>query len=344
MLKSRSWITALLVARNAASEKIKANGVSAVSGQLTAYCSSETHNCLVKAMEVIGLGNRQLRKIPTDANYQINVEELEDQIEQDLQEGYLPFCIIGNAGTVNTGAIDPMDDLLKVAKKYNLWFHIDGAFGAFAKLVPGYEAQLKALEKADSIAFDLHKWMYMPCTVGCVLVKNRELHRQTFTSEADYLSTHERGLTASPENFPHFGMELSRRFNALKIWMSLKEHGLEKYRQVIAQNIEQASYLGSLIRNNEQLELMADIPMNIVCYRFNPGNLDSSTLNKLNKELLMRLHESGIAAPSHTLLKGEYVIRASITNHRTKKEDLVKLAEASSSIGNEIIKEGILSE
>lgn len=125
--------------------------------------------------------------------------------------------------------------------------------------------------------------------------------------------------------------------------MSLKEHGLEKYRQVIARNIAQASFLGSLIQKNEQLELMADIPMNIVCYRFNPGNLDSSRLNKLNKELLMRLHESGVAAPSHTLLKGEYVIRASITNHRTKKEDLVKLTEASTSIGSEIIKEEFLS-
>ena len=341
---SMANITGLLVARNSASEKIKAEGVGALPGQLTAYCSIETHNCLVKAMEVIGLGNQQLRKIPTDSNYRINVEELEEQIEQDLQEGYLPFCVIGNAGTVNTGAIDPMDDLLAVANKYDLWFHIDGAFGALAKLVPDYEVKLKALEKADSIAFDLHKWMYMPCTVGCLLVKNRNIHRQTFTSEADYLSTHERGLTASPETFPHFGMELSRRFKALKVWMSLKEHGLERYRQVIAQNIEQASFLGSLIQKNEQLELMADIPMNIVCYRFNPGNLDTSTLNRLNKELLMRMHESGVAAPSHTILKGEYVIRTNITNHRTKKEDLNKLVEASISIGNEIMKEEFLSE
>jgi glutamate/tyrosine decarboxylase-like PLP-dependent enzyme len=183
----------------------------------------------------------------------------------------------------------------------------------------------------------------MQYEVGCVLIRNANIHRETFTAEADYLTSHERGMAAGPETFSHFGMELSRGFKALKVWMSLKEHGLEKYQKLIAQNIEQASFLGSLIREKEDLELMADIPMNIVCYRFNPGSLDDFNLNRLNKELLMRLHESGVSAPTYTLLDGKYVIRVSITNHRTKREDLDKLVEASKTIGDKLLHEDFLT-
>lgn len=337
-------ITALLVARNAISEKIKTNGIDAVTGKLTAYCSTETHNCITKAMEIIGVGNNQLRKIPVNKHYQIDLSALQEQIEKDKEEGKIPFCIIGNAGTVNTGAIDPLDELLELAREYKIWYHIDGAFGALAKLVPEYEHKLKAVEQADSIAFDLHKWMYINYEVGCVLIRNADVHRKTFTAEADYLTFHERGMAAGPETFSHFGMELSRGFKALKVWMSFKEHGLEKYRQLIAQNIAQASYLGALIQEEENLELMAEIPLNIVCYRFNPGNIADTDLNKLNKELLMRLHESGVAAPTYTLLDGKYVIRASITNHRTKRADLDKMIEASLAIGQQLVEENFLSQ
>lgn len=341
---SMANITALLVARNAISDKIKADGVLALPGKLTAYCSSETHNCIVKAMEVIGVGHKQLRKIETDRHYRIRPDALKKQIEHDKRQGYIPFCIIGNAGTVNTGAIDPLDELLDLAREYKLWLHIDGAFGALAKMVPEYEDKLKALEYADSIAFDLHKWMYMPYEIGCVLIRDADKHRETFTTQADYLASHERGLAAGPETFSHFGMELSRGFKALKVWMSLKEHGLETYQKLIAQNIAQASYLGSLIEKEKSLELMADVPMNIVCYRFNPGYLDDFNLNRLNKELLMRLHESGVAAPTYTFLEGNYVIRVSITNHRTKQKDLIRLVETSLALGEEVLGEEFLSE
>lgn len=343
---SMANITALLVARNAASDAIKADGVhaDAAVGKLTAYCSSETHNCIVKAMEVIGLGHKQLRKIPVDEYYQIDTTALRKQIVYDQQEGYTPFCLIGNAGTVNTGAIDPMDELLRIAREFDLWFHVDGAFGALAKMVPVYKDKLKALEEADSIAFDLHKWMYMPYEVGCVLIRDADMHRKTFTVEADYLAAHKRGVAAGPETFSHFGMELSRGFKALKVWMSLKEHGLEKYQKLIAQNITQASCLGSLIKGKPRLELMADIPMNVVCYRFNPGHLDDFNLNRLNKELLMRLYESGVAAPTYTFLDGRYAIRVSLTNHRTKQKDLVKLVETSLAIGEKVLNEEFLSQ
>lgn len=332
-------ITALIVARNTVIANAKKAGVYAANGKLTAYCSSETHNCLGKAAEVIGIGTEQLRKIPVDDRYRIDLEALKNQIRDDKGNGFIPFCIIGNAGTVNTGAIDPLDALLQIARQENIWFHIDGAFGALAKLSPAYKEQLRAIEKADSVAFDLHKWMYMPYEVGCVLIKDAAAHRAAFATAATYLTAHERGLGGGPETISNYGMELSRGFKALKVWMSLKEHGIEKYSEMITQNINQAFYLGGQIKQTPQLELMAEVTMNIVCFRFNPGNLDVEQLNILNKELLMRMHEAGIAAPSSTLLNGSYVIRAAITNHRTRRSHLDEMVAGTLKIGEDLMKE-----
>ncbi|BAU53889.1 pyridoxal phosphate-dependent decarboxylase family protein [Mucilaginibacter gotjawali] len=332
-------ITGLIVARNTIIANAKNAGVYAANGKLTAYCSSETHNCLGKAAEVIGIGSDQLRKIPVDKRFQIDIEALKSKIREDKAKGFIPFCIIGNAGTVNTGAIDPLDDLLQIAREENIWFHIDGAFGALAKLSPAYQQQLKAIEQADSVAFDLHKWMYMQYEVGCVLFKNAAAHRAAFATAVNYLTAHERGLAGGPETISNYGMELSRGFKALKVWMSLKEHGLEKYSEMITQNINQAFYLGEQAKQHTQLELMAEVTMNIVCFRFNPGSLDTEQLNILNKELLMRMHEAGIAAPSYTLLNGNYVIRAAITNHRTRKVHLDEMVAGTIRIGDALMKE-----
>jgi len=332
-------ITALIVARNTIIASAKNAGIYTANGNLTAYCSSETHNCLGKAAEVIGIGSEQLRKIPVDCRYQIDLEALKNKIREDKANGFIPFCIIGNAGTVNTGAIDPLDDLLKIAREENTWFHIDGAFGALAKLSPAYREQLKAIEQADSIAFDLHKWMYMQYEVGCVLFKDAATHRAAFATAVNYLTAHERGLAGGPETISNHGMELSRGFKALKVWMSLKEHGLEKYSEMITQNINQAFYLGDQIKRASQLELMAEVTMNVVCFRFNPGSLDVEQLNILNKELLMRMHESGIAAPSYTVLNGNYVIRAAITNHRTRRSHLDEMVAGTIKIGKDLMKE-----
>jgi glutamate/tyrosine decarboxylase-like PLP-dependent enzyme len=332
-------ITALIVARNTVIKNAKKAGVYAAEGKLTIYCSAETHACLAKAAEVIGIGNEQLRKVAVNDQYEIDVEALNLKLIEDKANGFVPFCIVGNAGTVNTGAIDPLDELLQIARNENIWFHIDGAFGAIAKLVPAYEEKLKAIEEADSVAFDLHKWMFVPYEVGCVLFKDAVAHREAFVSPANYLLSHERGLAGGPENRSNYGMELSRGFKALKVWMSLKEHGLEKYRIMIAQNINQAFYLGEQVNNRPELELLTAVNMNIVCYRYNPGDMSDEQLNFLNKELLMRLHEKGIAAPSYTLLHGKYAIRAAITNHRTRLSDMDILLNATIEIGKEIIKE-----
>jgi glutamate/tyrosine decarboxylase-like PLP-dependent enzyme len=181
--------------------------------------------------------------------------------------------------------------------------------------------------------------MYMPYEVGCVLIKDAAAHRAAFATAATYLTAHERGLGGGPETISNYGMELSRGFKALKVWMSLKEHGIEKYSEMITQNINQAFYLGGQIKQTPQLELMAEVTMNIVCFRFNPGNLDVEQLNILNKELLMRMHEAGIAAPSSTLLNGSYVIRAAITNHRTRRSHLDEMVAGTLKIGEDLMKE-----
>lgn len=246
----------------------------------------------------------------------------------------MPFCIVGNVGTVNTGAIDPLDELLAVARENGLWWHLDGAFGALAYLVDAYKPQLRAMCQADSVAFDLHKWMYMPYEIGCVLIRDKALHRAAFGLQPSYLLSHERGLAAGPDPITNYGLELSRGFKALKAWMSLKEHGIEKYARLIRQNIAQCFYLGQLIENEPLLELLTPVTLNVVCFRYRPEqHMPDEALNALNKEILMQLHERGIAAPSYTLLQGRYAIRVANVNHRSQKADFEALTAAVVDIG-----------
>jgi aromatic-L-amino-acid/L-tryptophan decarboxylase len=331
-------ITALIAARNSYNKNIRKQGVGAVNGQLVLYTSSETHNCITKAVEIIGVGSENMRLVPVDENYRIRTELLRTMIANDKEAGLLPFCIIGNAGTVNTGAIDDLDELASIANEHGCWFHIDGAFGALPKLLPEFARQLSGIEKADSLAFDFHKWLYVNYEVGCVLIRDGQAHRNAFSVSANYLLSHEKGLAAGPEPFSNFGMELSRGFKALKVWMSLKEHGVEKYKRLIRQNLEQAQYLSQLVQEKENFQLLAATSLNIVCFRYNPGNYSEVDLNVLNKNILMELQEQGIAAPSYTLLQGRYAIRVAITNHRSRLEDFDILVDATKSIGEALSK------
>jgi len=333
---SMANVLALTVARNHFNAEIRNKGLQKSGGQLTVYASVETHNCVQKAVELLGIGSEHLRKIPVNASYRVRVDLLQQKIEEDIAAGFQPFCIVGNAGTVNTGAIDDLQLLAGIAKQYNCWFHVDGAFGSVLNILPEYQEKLKGLQLADSIAFDYHKWFYVNYDTACVLIKDGAVHRNAFSVNASYLQHHERGLIAGENHYNHLGVELSRGFRALKVWMSLKEHGLDKYRQLVRQNLQQAQYLATLVRANEQLELMAPVDMNIVCFRFAVPGLDNDELNKLNKEILMQLHESGKALPSFTVLNGSYSIRAAITNHRSRREDFEVLVNEVIRIGNKI--------
>ncbi len=332
---SMANITALMVARNHLPGKnIRKEGVRTAKGRMTLYCSTETHSCIEKAAEVMGIGSDSVVKIDVDEEYRIRIDKLVSAIESDISAGNTPFAVVGNAGTVNTGAIDPLDELLSVSRKYNLWFHIDGAFGGLAKMVPEYSEKLKAIEEADSVAFDLHKWMYMPFEVGCVLIKDAEAHKTAFATKTNYLMNHERGLAAGPEPMGNYGLELSRGFKALKVWMSIKEHGIEKYAAVIGQNIAQAFYLGELVEKEDNLELLAPVNINIVCFRYKRDGLSNEQLNRINKGIVMSLQEQGIASPSSTILDGRYAIRVANTNHRSRREDLDLLVREVVKIGN----------
>lgn len=334
---SMANITALTVARNSfGEEKIRQRGLKAASAQLVLYCSVETHSCIQKAAEIIGLGTDAVRKIGVNDRFEMNVDELEVQIQDDLNQGLLPFCIVGTSGTVNTGAIDPMDDLLAMARKYGLWFHVDGAYGALAKLDPKYANRLKAIEEADSLAFDLHKWLYVPYEVGCTLIRDAKKHREAFAITPNYLLQESRGLSGGLESINNYGFELSRGFKALKIWMSLKEHGRDKYAQMIAQNNRQAEYLGELVNHHPDLELMAPVSMSITCFRMKREGWDEDQLRRFNREILLRLQEEGIASPSSTILLGKYTLRVANVNQRTRIEDMDLLVREVIRIGNEI--------
>jgi aromatic-L-amino-acid decarboxylase len=334
---SMANITALTVARNSfRDEKIRAIGLKAASAQLVLYCSVETHSCIQKAAEVIGLGTEAVRKIGVNDQYELDTYALKAQIELDIEAGLLPFCIVGTSGTVNTGAIDPLDELLVISKKHGMWFHIDGAYGALAKLDPKYAGRLKAIEEADSLAFDLHKWLYVPYEVGCTLIRDAKKHRESFAITPNYLIQENRGLSGGLDSINNYGFELSRGFKALKIWMSLKEHGREKYAQMIVQNNRQAEYLADLVNDSSELELMAPVSMSITCFRMIKSGYSESQLRDLNREILLRLQEEGIASPSSTILNGKYTLRVANVNQRTRVEDMDLLVSEVLRIGAEI--------
>jgi glutamate/tyrosine decarboxylase-like PLP-dependent enzyme len=327
----------LAVARHAkAGFDVRDEGLAGDHPRLVVYCSSEAHACAQRAVELLGLGRRSLRTIATNPEFRMDVSLLRRAIAENRERGLRPICVIGSAGTVNTGAVDDLKAIAQVCAEEDLWFHVDGAFGALARLSPELAHLVAGIESAGSMAFDLHKWMYLPFEVGCVLVRDAEMHRATFALKASYLPEATRGVTAGGLPFGDRGIDLTRGFKALKVWMSMKAHGVRAMAGLIEQNVRQAKYLARLIEREPDLELLAPVPLNVVCFRYAPKGTPEENLNGLNEEILLRLQEEGIAVPSATEIRGRYAIRVAIANHRSRLEDFDVLVRSVIRIGEQI--------
>jgi len=306
-------------------------GVSAGTAKLVAYAASSAHGCITKAMEMCGLGSQALRLVAVNALGQMDVSELARVIAADRAAGFQPFFVVASAGTVNIGAIDPLEQVAAIAAREQLWFHVDGALGALGMLSPELAPKLKGIELADSLALDFHKWGQVPYDAGYFLVRQASDSLDTFSSPAAYLARHSRGLAAGSPWPCDFGPDLSRGFRALKTWFTFVCHGTDQLGAVISQSCALAQYMKQRIEATAELELMAPVALNIVCFRFRCENI-----NKVNDEIVVLLHESGIAAPSVNTLDGQVVIRAALVNHRTVAADIDALLEATLALGRSL--------
>jgi glutamate/tyrosine decarboxylase-like PLP-dependent enzyme len=326
---SMANLIGVLVARTAAlGAGVRRQGVAA--GQrLIAYTSAGAHGCIAQAMDLAGLGTDALRIIPTTDRHQIDIQALAEAIAIDKRAGLAPFFIAGSAGTVDAGAIDNLAAIADIARRENLWFHVDGAYGALAMLAPDIAPRLAGIERADSIAFDFHKWGQVPYDAGFVLVRDGAMHHDTFASPAAYLPREARAMAAGSPWPCDFGPDQSRGFRALKTWFTIQVYGAEKLGDVISGTCQLAQYLKQSVEKEPSLELLAPVALNIVCFRYRCENADD-----VNRNIVADLQESGIAAPSTTTVNGCLAIRAAIVNHRTNSGDIDALIQAVLAFGS----------
>ena len=321
---SMANLMAVLVARTAAlGQSVRRRGLGDEGAFLTAYTSTAAHGCIAKAMDLAGFGSDALRCIEVDRSHRIDVAALRARIASDRKAGLKPFLVVGSAGTVDIGAIDDLRALSALCREEGLWFHVDGAYGALGILSPLLAPRLAGLENADSIALDFHKWGQVPYDAGFLIVRDGQQHRETFAAPAAYLRRETRGLAAGSSWPCDLGPDLSRGFRALKTWFTLKTFGLEKLGAMITRTCTLAKYLEQRILAEPRLELLAPVELNIVCFRYRAADA-----NRVNRDIVIAIQESGIAAPSTTLLDGELAIRAAIVNHRTDTCDIDALISA----------------
>jgi aromatic-L-amino-acid/L-tryptophan decarboxylase len=303
-------------------------GIGSAATKLTAYASAEVHGCIAKAMDMAGLGSDALRLIPTDPRRRINLEALGQAMDADRAAGCTPFFVVGTAGSVNTGAVDNLTGMAELCHREKVWFHVDGAYGALAMLAPDLAPRLRGIDRADSLAFDFHKWGQVPYDAGFILVRDGQLHHDAFASPAAYLRRENRGMTCGSPWPCDFGPDLSRGFRALKVWFTLKVYGSAAIGKMISRTCQLARYLEGRIAATPELELMAPVELNIVCFRYR-----AEDANRVNRQIVIELQESGVVAPSETVLEGRVAIRAAIVNHRTSQIEMDELLDCTLALG-----------
>jgi aromatic-L-amino-acid/L-tryptophan decarboxylase len=329
---SMANLIALLIASRKQSGKETARSGLWNSIPMTIYASREVHMSIAKAADILGFGRDQVRIVDCDERQRMKVDSLRSAINQDLAAGLRPFCVVGSAGTVNTGAVDPLDEIAEVAKEFNLWFHVDGAYGAPGTLDPRKHALFSGMSRADSVSLDPHKWLYVPVDAGCLLFRDEAAAINAFSTEtADYIKVHGHGDDEAFA-FWDYGVELSRRFRALKVWMTLQYYGVQRVAKAVSEDIALAEYMAELISRDDDFELLAPVELSICCFRYVPRELKVKSeanpeIDQLNERLMGAVQAGGRAYLSNATVNGRFALRACITNFRTTKADIEETIE-----------------
>jgi glutamate/tyrosine decarboxylase-like PLP-dependent enzyme len=336
---SMANLVAHTVIRNlAAGFDVRKEGIASLKKPLRFYASDQVHSCHQKALEVLGLGAKALVEVASDDHQRIRLDALAAAIAQDRANGLQPACVIGTAGTTNTGAIDDFTAIADLCDREGLWFHVDGCIGGVLRLAPDHAHLVAGIERAGSVAIDPHKWLHTPFEAGAVLIKDPEAHFAIFEMHGPYLQLQERGMIAG-KFLADYGLELSRGFCALKIWMAFKEQGSAKFGRLISKDIALARYMANQIEAHPLLELFAPVDLNIVCFRH--VAMDENASSALNTEITLRLQERGLAVPSDTTVQGKHGLRCAFNNHRTRREDIDGFLKDVVQIAQEIILEPV---
>jgi len=333
-------LVGFLVARvTKAGWNVREHGVSGDSKpKLRVYCSNETHTWIQKAADLSGLGTASIRWVATDRQFRMDVRALRRQIEEDIAAGDLPFLVVGTAGSVSTGAVDPLSEIASLCREHGLWFHVDGAYGGFAAAVPQSPENLRALSQADSVAVDPHKWLYAPLEAGCALVRDPEMLRTAFAYHPPYYHFEE-----CATNYFDYGPQNSRGFRAFKVWLALRQVGASGYRKMIADDIRLSQAMAEVISRHADLQLLTQ-NLSVTTFRYIPYDLRTGLqeeqveryLDALNRELLDRLQRGGETFVSNAVVDGRYVLRACIVNFHTNQEDVEAVPEIVARIGRSV--------
>jgi len=338
---SMANFTALATARRAmAPGDVREEGMAGPDRpRLTVYASDQVHACVDKAVDLLGIGTNALRKIPSDDRFRLPMDALEQAVAEDRRRGFQPAIVVGNAGTVNTGAVDSLEAIADFCRREGLWFHADGAYGALARMVPELAPLFHGLHRADSIAADPHKWLYVPYEAGAALVREPGRLAATFRKFPEYLASDPESPFPGPAWFAERGVELSRGFKALKVWMGLKTHGRRAYAEAIANDVRLAHFLTEEASRRPDFEVLAPTVLSIANFRYRPSGLTLSAgqLDQVNRRIVNRLVGGGSFFLAPTILKGRASLRVSITNFRTSESDLVALLDECARIGKELL-------
>lgn len=334
---SMANLTALLIAhRSRTAAAVSESGIQGTGPRMMIYASDQVHFSIIKAADILGLGHQSVRLVPTDDQFCVDPNALREAIARDRAQGLKPFCVVGSAGTAATGAVDSLSELATIAREFDLWFHVDGAYGAPAAMIADLSQMFAGLALADSVSLDPHKWLYTPVDCGCLLWREATHARKAFMTEADYVKVLE---FANLESFAFwdYGIELSRRFRALKVWLMLKYYGAKRIAAAIADDIAMANYLADRVRQDPAFELLAPVQLSICCFRYVPASLRSqlesatneagrqrieSDINRLNEQIMYRVQRGGEAYLSNAMLRGKFALRACIINFRTMRQDI----------------------